>query len=281
MTPPESVMNSSEKRRPRRRAAFLIGLAILIVATASFGVAEGVHIVRNGRYGGLSPICRVETDRRVVALTFDDGPDAVYTPAVLALLNTYGDRATFFVVGKHARQFPDLVADESDAGMEIGDHTWSHAQLPTLSQPQANSEILRPVELLLKQGIAVRFFRAPLGEITPSQLAATERLGLKPIHWSIAVDHYVGGLGLTAEEAASALLRDIQPGDIILAHDDRLPPQDGGAEREAAMATLALLLPALQQQGYAVMTVGQLLQQGASVRGDPRIWFWQAGFTCP
>ncbi len=245
------------------------------------GLAEALHLVRDGRYAGLSGVCRVVTDRKVVALTFDDGPDPAYTPGVLAILNRYDARATFFLMGEHAESFPALVQAELEAGMEVGDHTWSHPHLSALTTADAVSEAASTAALLADAGGAVTLFRAPYGEITAAQLEAVNRLGLEPVQWSLPLDHYVGGMGLAPEAAATAIARDVRPGDIILAHDAHVLPQDGGLGRASAMATLRLLVPALKRRGFQITTASDLLEFGPAVRAVPRPWFWQSGFTCP
>jgi peptidoglycan/xylan/chitin deacetylase (PgdA/CDA1 family) len=181
-------------------------------------------------------------------------------------------------MGSHASAFPELLREESDGGMELGNHTWSHPRLQTLSTAEATAEIERTQnELLRSTGAAPQLFRAPFGLITPDELRSVEAMGLTPVHWSIPLDHYVDGLALDPTQAAAQLLGDIRPGDIILAHDAR----DGGIDRSAAMATLRILLPALDRRGIDVTTVSELLSQGVPVRATPRLWFWQDGFSCP
>ena len=117
-------------------------------------------------------------------------------------------------------------------------------------------------------------YRLPAG---PDQLRWAEQMGMRSVHWSIPLDYYVDPLGLGPRDAADRLISDIRPGDIILAHDAR----DGGTDRDLAIATLRLLLPALERRGFEVTTVSDLLGQGDAVRAEPRTWFWQTGFTCP
>lgn len=251
--------------------------AILALSLSALGVVEAVHVVTLRRYGYQTPTCRVNTGQAVVALSFDDGPDPAYTSSVLALLRRYGDRATFFLTGVRAHAFPELMHEETDAGMEIGNHTWAHPRLSELSAREVATEVGRTQSEVTRALAAPALFRAPFGLITPDQLRAVEATGLTPIQWLIPLDHYVGGFGLAPREAAAELLTDIRPGDIILAHDARA----GGLGRETAMATLRILLPALQREGFEVVTVSDLLARGVAVRAEPRIWFWQSGFICP
>jgi peptidoglycan/xylan/chitin deacetylase (PgdA/CDA1 family) len=246
-------------------------LALVVVAIG----AEADHLIRDREYDSIGPVCRVDTNEGVVALTFDDGPDPAFTPQVLSLLKTQGDHATFFLIGKHADAYPEIVGDELGAGMEVADHTWSHPHLTDLSGAAATSEIARTRDLLVRDGATVSSFRPPFGEISPATLRAVRVTGLRTVLWSIPLDHYA--LGSDPSAATTELLRLITPGDIILAHDARA----GRIDRGATIDTLRLLLPALAQQGYRVTTVSDLFARGTGVRAAPRPWFWQAGFSCP
>lgn len=267
-------------RRKESEATQLL-LGALVMFGALVGIPQAVHAARIAGYDVL-PICRVQTGQPIVALTFDDGPDPEYTPAVLALLRDHGAKATFFLTGEHAAAFPRLVRREIQAGMDIGNHTLTHARLAALSVEAAMAEIVRTRSVLSQYGPLGNLFRAPYGEISPQELSEVVDVGLRPIHWSLALDHYVGGMGLDPEEAAARLVRDIRPGDIILAHDARIGPRDaGGGERAFAMAALRFLLPALEDRGVIVTTVSRLLTEGNPVLAQPRPWFWQSGFSCP
>lgn len=266
--------------RQRRTLAPRLILTVVASAGAIVGTLQAVHAARIARYDVL-PVCRVQTDQPVVAFTFDDGPDRAYSPTVVALLDRYGSKATFFLIGERAAALPGLVRQETQAGMEIANLSWTHPHLGTLTLGATLREVRRTEVALSQYGVPGDLFRAPYGEIGPEQLAAVVASGLRPIHWSVVLDNYVGSMGLQPEQAAALLARDIQPGDVVLAHDARIGPQDGGEQRAAAMATLSLLLPALRDRGLTVTTVSRLLSIGAPVQARPRAWFWQSGFNCP
>ena len=260
-------------RRPRLRwvVASLTGVIVL-----SAGVAQTRHAIGDSSYHGLAPICRVVTSQHEVALTFDDGPDPAYTPTVVRLLSQSNAKATFFLIGEHAQAYPTLVHDEVAAGMQIGDHTWSHPHLTTLSTSAATSEAQRGRSALQAAGSgAVRLFRAPYGLITPQELTAVQSQGLIPVHWTLALDRWANPTDPAA--AARSIADAIRPGDIVLAHDAR----DGGIDRESAIRIVQALLPILKQRGYQLVTVSELLAAGTPVRATPRPWFWQSGFSCP
>ena len=132
-------------------------------------------------------------------------------------------------------------------------------------------------EDLLASGVGAGLVRAPFGEVRADTLADMWHEGLTPIHWSIPLDHYVGGLGLEPAEAAARIADEVEAGDIILAHDAGA----GGIGRERAMRALRILLPLLDSRGFEVTTVSHLLHSGVPVRAIARSWAWQSGFTCP
>jgi peptidoglycan/xylan/chitin deacetylase (PgdA/CDA1 family) len=210
-----------------------------------------------------------------VAISFDDGQDVSYTPDVLNLLEQSDSRATFFLIGEHAESEEGLVIRELRDGMEIGNHTWSHPHLGDLSAHETMWQLRRTKTLLSALGLDdSQLFRAPYGEVGADTLTDIRQQGLLPIHWSIPLDRYVGEL--PPREAAFAILANVSPGDILLAHD----AHDGALSRDDAMATLHILLPLLSSRGYMIVTVGSLLQEGTPVLASPRPWFWQSGFTC-
>jgi peptidoglycan/xylan/chitin deacetylase (PgdA/CDA1 family) len=257
--------------RPRWIAAALAGVILL-----SAGVAQGRHFLRDEAYGSVALVCRVSTSEKLVALTFDDGPDPTYTPTVLRLLDQADAKATFFLIGQHAQAHPALVRDEVAAGMQVGDHTWSHPHLTALSTTAATSEIEQGRAALEAAGAgAIQLFRAPYGLITPQELTVVEGQGLTPVHWSLALDHWTNWADSSA--AARSVADEVRPGDIVLAHDAR----DGDIDRVSTMRIVQALLPLLQQRGYELVTVSELLAAGKHVDATPSPWFWQEGFTCP
>lgn len=255
-----------------RFAVGTLGLAMIGLVAI-----QGFHLFRIRALRSVAPVCRVETDDRVVALSFDDGPSRTQTPRVLALLERYDAVATFFVVGERVNEAPDLVRAEVRAGMEIGDHTWSHPQLQSATSGELLGEIARTQERLRVEGIDPSLFRAPYGMIDAPQLRLVRAGNLLPVHWSLPLDHYVDGRGLDPKAAAAAIIQDLTPGAIVLAHD----ADDGGISRNAAIATLGYLLPALHEAGYRTVTISDLLEAGNPVGAIPRPWFWQSGFSCP
>jgi peptidoglycan/xylan/chitin deacetylase (PgdA/CDA1 family) len=258
--------------RIRRIIAAAIVLTTVAVLTA--GGWEGARLEADEGYGGIAPTCRVATHTHMVALTFDDGPNAAYTPAILRLLHRYGDRATFFVVGRHAEAHPGLVIDELANGMEVANHTWSHTPLTGLGAFEIRNEVRWTRTLLASLGVPRRdlsLFRAPFGAVAPPVLEEIEDLGMRTIGWSVVL----GPQPLSPNREARALMATIRAGSIVLAHD-------GGAPNlHYAVAVLRRLLPLLETRHFRVVPVGTLLSHGRPITSLPAPWFWEEGLRCP
>ena len=161
-------------------------IAVLVAgSTAAYGGSRGVRTPS-------TPIYRVATHERLVALTFDDGPDPRWTPTVLDLLARYQAHATFFDVGRRAVGNPDLVARELAAGHEVGDHTWSHPHLPRLSSPSAATEIAAGKTALSSlTAQEMRLFRPPYGQTTSAINAVAAKQGMRTVLWDACLEHFV------------------------------------------------------------------------------------------
>lgn len=277
-SPPSTQVGKARRRRPRNALLAICAVAVCLLLAS----LEAAHLVKISAFESrYLPVCRIETARRLVFVTFDDGPDPAYSSRVIALLERYEGHGTFFVIGSRAKQYPALLTAESDAGMELGNHTWSHVRLDGLSTGEAAAQVERTEVVLSEAGARSGLFRAPFGEFSADQSRALARSRLLPIHWSLAVDHYVDELGMSPSDAADTLARVVRSGDIILAHDARIGGRENAAERLRAFETLLLRLPRLRSSGFRFVPVGELLSQGSKVRATPRPWFWQSGFTCP
>lgn len=150
-------------------------------------------------------------------LTFDDGPDPVWTPRVLDLLAQFNARGTFFMIGQQVRAEPALARRVLAAGHAIGNHTWSHRHPWTLSPRRAAQEVAGGSAAIADVlGTPARFFRPPHGRWHPSMSREARHNGELPVLWTrTALDW--GHLGTA--NAISRRLDKIQRGDIVLMHD--------------------------------------------------------------
>jgi peptidoglycan-N-acetylglucosamine deacetylase len=222
-----------------------------VVAVAAAGVLLAGCMVAAGRDVTL-PVHAVPVGVRMVALSFDDGPDPRWTPSVLALLRRYRARATFFVTGENALAHSRLLRDEVSAGDEVGDHTYSHPYLTRLNAAAVRQQIKEAALAIRRSGAPLpTLFRPPYGLIDRTIERAVQADNLRLILWSVCLERFVnhGPRGL---EVARILSR-VRPGAIILAHDGGIP------DRRRTLAALPLLLSGLERRGYRIVTVGRLL----------------------
>ena len=225
-----------------------LGLAAAGGALSWIGYAWAPHL--------LTPRCVWRAPRgagRRIALTFDDGPDAEFTPQVLRLLAARRVRATFFLVGERAARAPDVVRAIAAAGHEIGSHGWSHRSLWLCSPARTESEIGRARSTLGEiTGRAPALFRPPWGMVNAALFGALRRHGQRCVFWSIQPE------GLRPAPAAAQVarvLRRAHPGAIVDLHDAE------GTRGAPARLCVALpgMLEGLAAAGYRFGTVSELL----------------------
>ena len=190
--------------------------------------------------------------RKVIALTFDDGPDEGKTPAILDLLKQYDARATFFVVGSRAEKFPDIVKRELEEGHDVGNHTFHHPSFHRISPKKALSEIEQAQDSIVQAtGIEAHLFRPPGGSYTDSLVKIYKEKGLKMILWSWhqdTLDWRKPGV----QRIVKKVLRNARNGDIVLMHDYVY-------KSTQTVEALKIILPELKKRGFTFITVSELL----------------------
>ncbi|MGW6706182.1 polysaccharide deacetylase family protein [Streptomyces sp. NPDC054956] len=189
------------------------------------------------------PILELPADAPAAAmtLTFDDGPDPRYTPAILDTLSRYGVRAMFFVCGEMATDNRDLLRRMAAEGHVIGNHTWTHPLMTKLSRPALASEIGRTSEVVQEvTGEAPLWFRAPFGAWNRAAFEIGAELGMEPLAWTVdTLDWKEPG----TTTIVSRVLKGAGPGVIVLNHD-------AGGNRSQSVQALANYLPQLLGRGY-------------------------------
>jgi peptidoglycan/xylan/chitin deacetylase (PgdA/CDA1 family) len=185
--------------------------------------------------------------RPILYLTFDDGPAPDHTHPILDLLEQHRARATFFVIGGSIEQHPDTLRATAAAGHLIGNHTYSHVALNTLSREAFVDELTRTRQIMLstagdlmKPEREVRYMRPPYGEIDENTSVYAADLGYAMVMWDVDPKDW-SEPGTTT--IVDRILHDLQPGHIILLHD-------GGGDRSQTVAALATILQTLSPQGY-------------------------------
>jgi peptidoglycan/xylan/chitin deacetylase (PgdA/CDA1 family) len=189
-----------------------------------------------------------ELPLKYICLTFDDGP-STYTKAILDILEENDIRATFCVLGKRVKQYPDEVRRAAAMGNDIIGHSWDHTMLVNLTNAQMTDSIVKTYDAIANaSGIEpLRMYRAPGGTTSPRLLALSEELGFMLLHWTVGSNDYA----LKDEKKIrNAIYYNVHEGSIILCHDIY-------KETVKAMRTV---IPELIDQGFTFVTISEYLE---------------------
>jgi len=197
-------------------------------------------------------IFSVGSNRREVALTFDDGPSGKYTEMVLNTLKKYNAKATFFIIGRKAIQYPEQLKKLAADGHELGNHTFFHSRLNWISDAKLLDEIEMTTNFI--SGITKKrcsIFRAPHGYLSLHKAKLIEQKGYKIIQWSInAGDFYRTKSGVNNSDLIyKKVMSRVRGGDIILMHD----------VSQQTVNALPRIIKNLTDRGYKFVTVSRLL----------------------
>ncbi len=201
-------MAESTVRQTHRRARRALTLSAIGVLAAGLAVAVASH--------AGAATAWTNCGGGYVGITFDDGPNAGNTNNLLNALAQQGIKATLFNIGQNAQNNPSLVQAEKNAGMWIGNHSWTHPHLTSMSQSQILSELQRTQQVIQQQtGVAPKLFRPPYGETNATLKGVEQQLGLTEIIWNVDSQDWNGAS--TAQIVAAN--NSLQNGQVILMHD--------------------------------------------------------------
>ena len=279
MRPPLTAHAGSSRATPGARRASALGRPALYVAAlgasgaavlAGLGVASplvpalalaalrgvvgiGVGVPGSGVFARV--VVGARTSMPLVALTFDDGPDPTWTPRVLDALERAGHRATFFVVGERAAAHPALVAECARRGHEVANHSWRHSYATPFAAPRAlAAELSRASDAIAAAtGARPRWFRPPVGLLSPRVVRAAALAGLELVGWTATARD--GTAAATVDGALARLGPALAPGAILVLHDAVLR----GNRSPIALAVLDALLPRLDAAGLTSVTLSELV----------------------
>ncbi|QQZ64163.1 polysaccharide deacetylase family protein [Paenibacillus sonchi] len=198
-------------------------------------------------------IWEVPTAQKVIALTFDDGPDPSETDQILDVLQQYNAKCTFFAIGKRIAAYPEVARRVITEGHELANHTYNHVYFKKpISEQQIQEELeLTEKEIVKVSGRHSSLFRPPGGMYDETLVDVSNSMGLKPVLWSWHQDtrdwNRPGVYSIS-----SRVIRNARNGDIVLFHDH---VHGQSQTREA----LKIILPELQKQGFRFVTVSELI----------------------
>jgi peptidoglycan/xylan/chitin deacetylase (PgdA/CDA1 family) len=257
-----------------------LGFAAAVVAAAGFGLrklqlnTEGLRNAFDPKYWKDRSVGEDEyiprtayfkrgpRDRMEVTLTLDDGPHGKCTEDELAELKSAGVTATFFVVGKKMRQYPDLVREMIADGMEVGNHTETHPRLDTLKLDGAKKEIIEcGLDFEKITGRRMTLFRPPGMHENDPILQVAKDLGYHTVGWNVAAQdftpskkdkgvtkEYLDSLKATPDQISDRVTSHVKNGAIILLHD-----------QPVTAAALPKIISTLKEAGYTFVSCSQAL----------------------
>ena len=230
-----------------RRAACPLALGAAALALVILLRCTGAYVLLAGGTVRRLPVYSVERADKAIAITFDCAWGTERTDAILQACAREGVRATFFMVEFWAEKYPDYVRKIDGAGHEIGTHSATHSHMAGMEEERIRAELrASSAAIAAVTGKEVKLFRAPFGD---RLIRTTEEEGYTVIQWDV---DSLDWKDLSASEIALRVTSRVQPGSIILCHNNGLHTAEA----------LPAILDALQTGGYTFVPVGELLLQG-------------------
>jgi peptidoglycan/xylan/chitin deacetylase (PgdA/CDA1 family) len=226
----------------------MIGAAVAGLAAAGLA-AHGIWYRNSSVFGRV--ITRLPGNDPVVSITFDDGPNPHATPRILDTLREKNVKATFFVLGRHADRWPELVQRMAAEGHQLGNHGWYHRKLHRRPPSYVRTDLTRGNDSIERaSGVRPRHFRAPHGFRNPWVTPIAHSLGQETVGWSLGVfDSARPGV----DEIVKRSLNGLSAGSILLLHDGDGYDQDG--DRMQTAEALPRIIDGLRARGLGFATL--------------------------
>lgn len=229
-------------------------LALMAVVVMGIGVMNWIQRKEPARGEGLSPrtealpisgqAVEAQEEPKKIALTFDDGPHPLYTEQMLSLLEREQIPATFFLLGQNVEEYGDLVREIAEKGHLIGNHTYHHVQITTLTTEEAYAEIDQTSRLIEElTGEGTEYVRPPFGTWNEGLEA---ELDLIPVMWTIDTLDWTTG---NVDWIVNRVVKKVQENDIILMHDSY----------KSTVQAVERLIPLLEAEGFEFVTVDEVI----------------------
>lgn len=234
----------------KRKSIVTVLVVIALVAICMTGMAnEQVSAVFNNQSLRKVPVYGVDTNEKIVALTFYAAWGADKTQGILDILDKHGVDGTFFLVGFWIDKFPDMVKKIAESGCDIGNHSNNHLNMSTLSKEKIAEELDYVTEGVKQlTGIETKFFRPPFGDYNNTLLEVVEEKNMIGVQWTV---DSLDWKGLSATEILSRVNKGVKNGSIILFHNNS----------DNILEALPLVIANLKNQGYKMVKISDLIYQ--------------------
>ena len=238
------------KRIIRRYRGVLSGVGMIVAVVLIFWTVNNPALVGASASTRQLPVYSVQRDEKVVALSFDAAWGNEDTQQLIDILNKYQINTTFFVVGDWVDRYPESVKALADNGNEVMNHSSNHAHFSQLSSEQIVADITACNEKIAAvTGVTPTLFRCPYGEYDDHVINAVNSMGMTAVQWDV---DSLDWKGLSAKDIQSRVLKNVQPGSIVLFHN----------AAENTPEALPGIIESLLADGYTIVPISQLLLTG-------------------
>lgn len=194
-------------------------------------------------------------DEKIIALTFDDGPDEVFTPQVLDILKKNDVKATFFLVGENLKQNKEIVKRQFEEGHEIGNHTYTHINVAKSGYDKVYEEITKTQEEIKEiTGVEPKLFRPPYRAMSRNMCDIVKNKNMNIILWSNLDPRDWSNPGVYS--IVNTIESKVGNGNIILLHDYN----NLRNSKSQTIQALESVIPYLKEQGYKFVTISELIE---------------------
>lgn len=224
-------------------------LCLLALAVCYLGMQPGGDVMVLARTREL-PVYSVERQDKVLAISFDAAWGGSQTPALLDILDEYGVKTTFFLVGIWVERYPELVKEIVARGHEIGNHSTSHPQMSKLTDAKIREELKATSDRVEQlTGIRPTLFRPPYGDYNDKVVTVSRAEGYECVQWNVdSLDWKNRGVDDLIRNAT----KNNKPGDIVLFHNDS----------QYIVDALPAILKAYQDAGFTIVPISEILLEG-------------------
>lgn len=232
----------------------MLGLGIAAAAAVSATIAGYQSIAPTGQLFGKA-FFGLPTASKLVALTFDDGPNDPHTLNLLDVLAKHSVRATFFLIGRYVRQRPEVVSEIARRGHVIGNHTFTHPMLTIQSAARIRSEINDCRQAITDAiGEHSNLFRPPFGARRPGVFSLVRELGLEPVMWNVTGHDWNAS---SSDYILQKVMPKVRGGNVFLLHDGGHVAF--GADRSKTVQAVDELIVTCKERNYEFATIPEMM----------------------